>query len=232
MTARARLIAIQGSRKAWEHGGQVAITQTEEVWGQPGIPFPVNSRWECSLAHWNHYYPTVHAPAGWTTHTLARYRVVWADGALPEILASWTAAQERIRERYPLADFYRVVAATPTTWEVYKTYGAVGSPVARVVESPPKPYPAPYRLRTVVGYAAHARELATWSEETIGWIPRCVHGPYAYAPTHAVSLDPDGKAVFCVEIKHRRFAVYAVDRASVHADEETAMAQYERHVAT
>lgn len=68
-TQKARQISYQEGtgRTAWVWQGEVYIAQSplteQTVRGREGMPADV--RWECSEAHWNHYWPTVHEPEGW-----------------------------------------------------------------------------------------------------------------------------------------------------------------------
>lgn len=69
------------------------------------------------------------------------------------------------------------------------------------------------RLRVLTGYAAHARFNAEIAESDfyayeIARIPS-IPSPYAYSPTHTVSLWR-GVPIIIVETKHRRYEVFDV----------------------
>jgi len=63
-------------------------------------------------------------------------------------------------------------------------------------------------IKTVIGYAAHAR-LLTEIEGELGYVRRFVATPYAYSPTHTVYLYR-GVSVVIAETKHRRYEVIPV----------------------
>ena len=70
------------------------------------------------------------------------------------------------------------------------------------------------RIKTITGYAGHARWLAEMPEAdwNVGTIPRQtqIPSPYAYSPTHTVARWK-GQAVIVVETRHRRYEIFRVD---------------------
>lgn len=66
------------------------------------------------------------------------------------------------------------------------------------------------KIKTITSHAGYARFLATLtSEDPIGTIPRKIHTPYAYGPTHIVWALGD-KQVFTAEVRHKRYEVWEV----------------------
>lgn len=89
-------------------------------------------------------------------------------------------------------------------------------------------------IKTLHSHAAHARFLATCSDEPVGYIPRQkdIPSPYAYSPVHSVYMCKDGdRAVFIVETSHRKFQVFTVPTEEHVTDEETAENAYMRRQA-
>lgn len=68
------------------------------------------------------------------------------------------------------------------------------------------------RVRVLNGYTAHARFLQEVSATPSGQIPRnqSIPSPYAYSPVHELFRWKDGRQVFIVETKHRRYEVFEV----------------------
>jgi hypothetical protein len=83
------------------------------------------------------------------------------------------------------------------------------------------------RIKTVTSYTGHARLLAGWSEDPIGYLPRQpIPSPYRYSPTQAVYTDESGRRVFWVETKHRHYEVFALDAHERLYSESAAEAIY------
>lgn len=83
------------------------------------------------------------------------------------------------------------------------------------------------RIKTLTGYAAHARYLCSVSDEPVAWIARtAIPSPYCYSPTHAIFQHDSGKRVFIVETRHRRYEVFTVTDERVFDSDEAATDAY------
>lgn len=55
----------QAASTAWLYNGNVYLAPTSNTVFNRNTMLPECARWESSENHWNHYWTTVHQPAGW-----------------------------------------------------------------------------------------------------------------------------------------------------------------------
>lgn len=78
-------------------------------------------------------------------------------------------------------------------------------------------------IKTVRSYSGHARLLAEFSEEPVGFIPRQteIPSPYRSSPTEAV-YEWKGRKVFIHETSHKVYSVFEVPAEETVTDDATA----------
>lgn len=90
------------------------------------------------------------------------------------------------------------------------------------------------KIKTVTGYTALARYMASLVStdgdvaDVVGYVVNRqeVATPYSYSPTRSVYQDDAGRLVVILETAHRRYEVFQMDAATVHATEDAAEAAF------